>query len=81
MKEAKVRLVLIETFHEQDPGLWSVIITVYYESGRLKEYYGDSVEEAISRLPHPERYRDMELVRTKEGTKVTGEWWKPRRET
>lgn len=64
----------------------SVQICVWYVSGRMVEVCGSDIYEAISKLPKwlqrnfYARPSDTKLVRVKNGTRIHGQWYKPKGE-
>lgn len=78
---AQVKEVGIFTYVEDG----SVVIDVWYVSGRMTEVFGDDFDEAIAALPCTVR-RDFlrkdayRLIRTNFGTRTHGQWYRPKGE-
>lgn len=77
-KQPEVECVLIELYTDKRIGDLTVL-TIYYKSGRMKEYYADTIEEILATLPHKERYKDFKMATKKSNERLTAEWWKPKK--
>ena len=77
MKKANANLVIIATWKTNEPDFYLVSLTVEFESGQRRRYFGDTVEEILLTLPHKERFPKFVLNRKQELPDVTLEWWLP----
>lgn len=63
----------------------SVVIDIWYVSGRMMEVSGDDFDEAVAALPCAVRREFLRkgayrLTKAKFGTRTHGQWWQPKGE-